>query len=269
VIVIGEKVNATRRSIREALQTRDEAFLASVIGEQAEAGADYIDLNVGTGSGSREQEFEDMTWLIDIALGVTEKSLCLDSADGAVLRHGGGHIAGRRPWMLNSVKGEEESLAEILPIVAEFDVPFIALAMNEDGIPRDADTRLEICRRIHEEAQTRGIGPERIFFDPLAMPLVTDVTQAGVTYECLRRIKKEFPGAKTTLGLSNISHGLPGRTLLNGTFLAGAVVSGLDSAILDPTRKEIMAVFYAAEAVAGRDRHCRRYARAHKKGLLS
>jgi len=267
MIVIGEKVNATRAAVKRALQERDGTFLADLVRAQDEAGATYIDLNVGTGSGVADQERSDMRWLIDLALEATEKDLCIDSSDPEVLRESVAYLAGRRGALLNSVNGERRSLEAILPTVAEHRVPFIALAMDEAGIPPDAGRRLEICGAIHAEVVRRGIDPSLIFFDPLLIPLVTDTTQAQTTYECLREIKRRFPASKSTLGLSNISHGLPGRPAVNQAFLIGAVISGLDSAIMDPCNRGMSRALLLGEALAGRDRHCRRYARAHKKGL--
>jgi len=268
LIVIGEKVNATRKAVKKAILDHDPAPLGKMIREQDEAGADYIDLNAGTGSGSKDQEVEDMKWLIDLALENTEKELCIDSADPAVLASAGAHLGKRRGWMLNSVKGEEASMKEILPLAAEHGVPFVALAMDEDGIPKDAEGRLKVCGRIFEEAKALSIEPGNLFFDPLVIPVVTDTNQARVTLEAVRDIPKRFEGAKTVLGLSNISHGLPKRALVNRAFLTMAVMNGLDAAIVDPTFRGLMSALFASELLAGRDRRCRKYTRAFRKGLL-
>ncbi len=267
MIVVGEKVNATRGAVKRAVRERDGEFLARLVREQDEAGATYIDLNVGTGLGAPGQELDDMRWLIDLALDATGKDLCVDSSDPEVLRGGIAHLAGRRGAMLNSVNGERRSLEAILPTIEEHRVPFVALAMDEGGIPADAERRLAICGAIHDEVVRRGIDPALVFFDPLVIPLVTDVQQAQVTFTCLREIKRRFPAARTTLGLSNISHGLPGRAAVNQAFLVGAIVSGLDAAIMDPCNRGMRRALLLGEALAGRDRHCRRYARAHRKGL--
>lgn len=268
MIVIGELVNATRKKIKKAVQEHDADHLAGVIQAQAEAGAHYIDLNAGTGSGSSDQEVSDMKWLIDLALDKSDKKLTIDSADPAVIRAAAEHLGGRREWMLNSIKGTSEALDSLLPLVKEHDVPFVALAMDESGIARDMETRLGVCGKIFAAVEKLGIDPARIFFDPLVMPLATDVTQAGVTCTCIRRIKESLHGARTVVGLSNISHGLPRRGVLNQGFLIACLMHGLDAAIIDPTNHNMQVGLAVGKALAGKDRHCRGYARAFKQGLL-
>jgi 5-methyltetrahydrofolate--homocysteine methyltransferase len=265
---VGERVNATGKKVKTAIEEKDAEFLAGLIQAQDEAGADYIDLNVGTGTGSNEKEISDVRWLVDLALEATEKNLCIDSADPAVIRAAVGHLRGRRGWMLNSINGKKISLETILPLIEKYRPPFVALAMDDNGIAKDARGRLDVCERIFVEVRRRIIDPGLVFFDPLVMPLATDVTQAQVTCECIRQIKERFPGSKTIVGLSNISHGLPGRELVNRGFLIAAMMNGLDAAILDPTSSQMQEALAVGAALSGRDRHCRRYARVYRRGLL-
>lgn len=268
MIVIGELINGTRKRVRKAVTDHHAGTLVDLVKKQDEAGADYIDLNAGTGSGSLDQEAGDMEWLIDIALENTEKPLCIDSADPRVIRRAVDRLGGRRPWMLNSIKGDTDSLGESLSWLAEHEAPFVALAMDEEGIAKDVEGRLKVCGRIFEEASRRSIDPARIFFDPLVIPVVTDVAQGMVTATCVREIKERFPGSRTVLGLSNISHGLPKRAVVNRGFLTLAVANGLDAALVDPTDRPLLAAWYAAELLSGRDARCRRYTRAFRKGVL-
>jgi 5-methyltetrahydrofolate--homocysteine methyltransferase len=268
LIVIGERINATRPRVRKALEERDDGFLAGAVRDQADAGADYIDLNTGSGSGSPDREIEDMKWLIDVAIEAGEKPLCIDSADPEVLSAAAEYIGSRRPWMLNSVKGDPESLGKLLPLVGELDLPFVALAMDAGGIPRDLEGRLAVCGAIYLEMKKRNIEPSRVFFDPLVIPLVADAAQVRFALDALGWIPESLPGCRTVLGLSNVSHGLPQRVLVNRTFLTAAVLRGLDAAILDPLERGTRATLFAAEALAGADRGCRRYARAWRRGLL-
>lgn len=265
MIIVGEKVNATRKSIKKAIQDRDTEFLANVIKGQEEAGAEYIDVNVGTGSGSQDQEISDMKWLVDLALEATTQKLCLDSADPEVLQAAVRHVNGRRLWMLNSVKGEPGSMNVLLPLIKKHRAPFVALAMDEKGIARDAQSRLKVCEKIYTEIKQRDIDPGLVFFDPLVMPLATDCSQGVVGCECIREIKKRFPEAKTIIGLTNISHGLPARGPINQGFLICALMSGLDAAIVDPTRDEMRKAILIGVALAGNDRHCLRYTRASRR----
>ena len=254
MILIGEKINASRKSIRTAIGDRDAGSIEQVIRAQDEAGADYIDLNAGTGSGDRDQEAKDLVWLVDVALGCTEKKLALDSSDPTVLCRAADHLAGRRAWMLNSINGEQDHLDDLLPTAAEHAVPVIALAMDERGIPREPSVRVAICERILEAATAAGVDPEQLFFDPLVLPVSTDVTQGRVTL--------------ATLGLSNVSYGLPRRPLINQAFLIAALSHGLDSAICDPTDPAIRQAILLGSLLTGRDCYCRRFTRAVRHGTL-
>ena len=265
MIVIGEKINASRKAIRTAIGERDTKGIERVIRAQDEAGAHYIELNAGTGSGDLDREADDLEWLVDVALGCTAKKFALDASDPAVLRHAADHLADRRPWMLNSISGEQSRLDVLLPVVAEHAVPVIALAMDESGIPGEPSERVAICERIMEAATAAGIAAENLFFDPLAMPLAVDVTQGSVTLLTLRTIKERFGQANTTLGLSNVSHGLPHRGLINQAFLIAALSHGLDSAICDPTDPVIRQGILLGNLVSGRDRYCRRFSRQARK----
>jgi 5-methyltetrahydrofolate--homocysteine methyltransferase len=265
---VGERINATSRTVKTAIENKDARLLSMLIKDQEEAGADYIDLNVGTGAGSAEIEAANMRWLVDLALEATGKDLCIDSADPEVIQAAVGHLRGRRGWMLNSINGKRESLDAVLPVIEKYHPPFVALAMDDDGIAKDAAGRMKVCEKIFAEVEKRRIDPGLVHFDPLVLPLVTDVTQAQVTCECIKLIKERFSEAKTIVGLSNISHGLPGRELINRGFLIAAMMNGLDAAIVDPTRPQMHEALAVGAALSGRDRHCRRYTRAYRKGRL-
>jgi len=266
MIVVGERINATRKSIREAIRSRDRETIQREIIIQDRAGAHFIDLNAGTGSGEINQEADDLRWLIDVALESTDKNLTLDTADPAVMRRAAKHVAGRRPWLLNSVKGSALVMEPLLVLAVEHDAPIVALAMNAMGIPGDSDQRIAICEKIFEEARHVGIPEKNLFFDPLVLPLSADISQGRVTLETLRGIKERFPRSKTTLGLSNISYGLPQRSKINRSFVIAAISHGLDAAICDPTNSELRQSILLGELIAGRDRHCRRFTRAARKG---
>ncbi|MBD3391181.1 MAG: methyltetrahydrofolate--corrinoid methyltransferase [Chitinivibrionales bacterium] len=269
MIIIGERVNATRKSIRAAIEAHDAPAIRNEITGQADAGADYIDLNAGTGSGDVEQEKRDLCWLVDIALDCTEKKLVLDAAETEVIAHAARHLNNRREWMLNSVNAESEpDLAAGLAVAAEFKVPVIALAMDQTGIPDNSPKRIEICGRIHAAALEKGLAEDQLFFDPLVLPISADVSQGNVTFETLAGIMKKFPHAHTTMGLSNVSHGLKKRIKVNSAFLLLSIANGLDSAICDPIKPDIMQAILLGELLTGKDRYCRRFTRALRKGVF-
>ncbi len=268
MMIIGERVHATRKPVAAAIRDHDETLIVQEIRNQDEAGADYIDLNAGAESGDPEQEIANIKWLVDVALRTTEKKLSLDSSDPVVLEKAAGYVDGRRPILLNSVNGEADRLGPVLALAAAKECPVIALAMDDSGIPNEVARRIEVCESILAAAKEAGVPEDNICFDPLALPVCNDVEQAKVTMATLREIKARFPRARTTLGLSNVSHGLPRRTLVNQAFLIAALSNGLDSAICDPTDRGIRRAIALGELIGGTDRHGRRYARRIRKGEI-
>jgi 5-methyltetrahydrofolate corrinoid/iron sulfur protein methyltransferase len=265
MITIGEKINASIPAARRTIEARDAAALLELAARQAEAGASYIDVNVGTGSGSGGDEIMAMQWAVTTIQEKIATPLCIDSADPAVLEAG---LAARdgRPSLINSTKGAAENLAAVVPLAARFGFPLVGLAMDEAGIPKTAAGRLAACRIIVEACVAQNIPEENIFFDPLVVPVSTDINQGAVTLETLAAIKKTFPRAKTVMAVSNISFGLPQRKIINAAFLHMAMAAGLDGAILNVFDEELLGAIRAAEVLVGKDRHCRRYTRSFRKG---
>lgn len=264
MIIIGEKINGTVETVRDAVLSRDSAFLAGLARAQADAGADYIDINVGTGIGD---EAESMSWAIGVVREATGTALCLDSSDPHVLAAGLGICGGEKPF-LNSVTAAAESMDVVLPLAAKYSCPLVALPMDEAGIPADAAGRIELCRRISSAAGQAGVEANNLYMDPLVLPLSADCAQGRVTLSTLESMKRELGEARTVMAASNASFGLPMRSLVNRSMLAVAVYFGLDAAILDPTDKELRAALYSSETMAGRDRFCKEYMKAYRAGFL-
>jgi len=263
MILIGEKINATLPSVRSIIHNRDEEAISKLATQQADAGSSYIDVNVGTGVGSKQDEVRSMEWAVEVIQSTVDIPLSIDSSDPAVLEAGLNKGNGT-PFIVNSTKAEGESLEEIVPLASAYNSPLVALAMDESGIPENVQDRLHACKKIAEACERWGVPMENVFFDPLAMPIGTDITHGLVTLETVIEIKKQFPEAKTVLGISNISYGLPARSRLNATFLHMAIYAGLDAAIVDSLDGDIMGEVRAAEVLVGRDKHCRRYTRAFR-----
>jgi 5-methyltetrahydrofolate--homocysteine methyltransferase len=261
VLIIGENINATIPRVKKMLIDHDGEGLVELAKRQEAAGAGIIDVNIGTGEGTAEDEINDMKWLVGLLLNSVGCKLCIDSADPAVLK-AGIEAGGARVGMVNSVKATEENIAEVMPLAAGKGLPLIALCMDESGIPKDAETRLKACEKILKGAEAHGMPAENLYFDPLVMPVSTDITQGATTLETLRGIKENFPKAKTVLALSNISFGLPKRTLINQAMAHMAQYIGVDALLTSPLDSALMTAVKAGEAVMGRDRHCRKYSRA-------
>jgi 5-methyltetrahydrofolate--homocysteine methyltransferase len=264
MIIIAEKINATLSFAKRIILDRDAQALVGLARDQAAAGASYIDVNVGTGIGSREEEIHAMQWAVDTIQAEVETPLSIDSADPAVMEAGVKARKGQ-PSLINSTKAESESLEQVLPLAKSYGVPVVALTMDETGIPKTVEDRLRAVDKIAAGCERFDVPMEDVFFDPLTMPISTDVKQGLVTLGAITEIKKRFPEAKTVLGVSNVSYGLPARGGLNAAFLQMAVYAGLDAAIIDPMDAEIMRAVRTAEVLVGKDRHCRRYIRAFRR----
>lgn len=264
MIFIGEKINGTRKAVKEAILGRDEAFIRTVAGEQADAGADYLDVNAGTGP---DRELDDMRWLIDIVQDVTDVPICIDSSSPQTLAAALDHV-GKTP-LVNSVNADPKRLDAFIPLIAQKGCPVIALALDEShtGMPKDNAERMENITLIVEATRSAGIPDERLFIDPLIMSVATDQKAAVEVLECMRTIRQTFPEAHITGGLSNISFGLPSRSLVNRTFLVLAMQAGMDSAVCNPADVPFIESMKATDLLLGRDRFCRRYTTAAKDGF--
>lgn len=261
--IIAEKINGTRKPVAKAIAERDAAFIKNLATEQARAGAAWLDVNTGT---HPDREPDDLVWLVEIIQSVVDTPLCLDSANPKALSSAIGAV--ERTPMINSISGEPQRLEGTLPLVAAHDCPVIALAMDEKNIPETVERRMEVVRKIMEATRASGVPDDKVYVDSLTMAIATNTDSGLITLNTIRAIRQEYPAAHLTMGLSNISFGLPSRSYINRTFLALAMQAGLDSAILDPLDRGIQAVILAAELVLGQDRHCMNYVRASRKGAF-
>lgn len=267
MLVIGEKINASNRSVAEAIARRDREFVASLARAEADAGADFININSGMKNVSQEYEAETMEWLVEVVQGATDKPLAIDSEVASLIEAGLGKYQGER-LIINSVTAEPERLASIGSLAAEHHAWLVALAMGTNGIPSSVEERLEACEQIMTHLTRLGFMAEQIFFDPLILPIAVDSTQGIITLKTLEQIKSRYPGVNTILGLSNISYGLPRIGMVNRAFMLMAAYAGLDAVILNPLDTKMMSLIKVADMLTGKDASCRRYIRAHQKGIL-
>jgi 5-methyltetrahydrofolate--homocysteine methyltransferase len=261
--IIGEKINGTRKRVAQAIAERDAGYIKDLAGKQTEAGSTWLDVNAGT---HPDREPDDLIWLIETVQSVVDVPLSLDSANPKALKIA--IQAVNKPPMINSISGEPERLTGILPLVAEHGCPVIALAMDDKKIAETSGKRFEIITRIIKETRALGIPDSNLYIDPLAMTISTNTGSALVAFETMRCVREQYPEAHLTIGLSNISFGLPGRSFVNRYFLSLAMQMGLDSAILDPLDHEIQAAILTTELILGRDKHCLNFIRASRKGLF-
>ncbi|MEW6672489.1 MAG: dihydropteroate synthase [Thermodesulfobacteriota bacterium] len=263
MIIIAERINASRKSIAAAISAGDAAFIQNEARIQDLAGADYIDVNAGTFVG---EEIEKLKWVIAAVQEVTEKPLCLDSPDPKVIRAAA--LLVKNTPMINSITLEPERFEGILPIAADRKAKLIALCQSEDAMAESADDKVRLAEKLVEKVSAAGIPPDDLFIDPLVYPLSTNTRSAVATLRAIERIMTAFPGIHTTCGLTNVSYGLPARKLVNRTFLTAAILHGLDSAIMDPTDRQLYGALKAALAVSGRDDFCMGLIGAFREGKL-
>ena len=263
MIIVGEKINATLSPVKAIMLNRDAHRLVDLAERQSAAGANFIDVNVGTGVGTTADAIQSMRWAVEKILDRVETPLCIDSADTAVIEAAMAVLDGR-PCMINSTKATRHSLEAITPIAA-YNALLVALAMDEGGIPATTDDRLRACEKIASACEAHGVPMENVYFDPLVMPVSTDRNSAMVTLKTIAAVKTRFPGAKTITGLSNVSYGLPDRRRLNSAYLNMCIFCGLDAAIIDPLDEALASAVKTGEVLVGKDRHCRRYLRAFRK----
>ncbi len=261
--IIGEKINGTRKRVAKAIAERDADFIKDLAIRQAEAGSTWLDVNAGT---HPETEPDDMVWLIETIQAEVDIPLCLDSANPKALQ--AGIQAVDKTPMINSISGETERLEKVLPIVAEHSCEVIALAMDDKKIPETYEKRLEVIDTVMAATRAAGVPDDKVYVDPLAMTIATANQSAVMACETIRTVKEKYPEVHFTMGLSNISFGLPARKQINRTFLTLAMQAGLDSAILDPLDRELQAAILTTELLLGKDNHCLNYVRASRKGLF-
>jgi len=261
--IIGEKINGTRKTVAAAIASRDAAFIQNLARKQVEGGAHWLDVNAGT---PPDREVDDLLWLIDLIQRVSEVPLSLDSANPNALSAALGAV--KKTPLVNSISGEPERLNNVLPIVAQHSCEVIALCMDDKGIPPDVAGRLTVAHKLFEATRAAGVPDEKVYVDPLVLTIATDTQAGGVTLDTIRAVRAEFPQAHISLGLSNVSFGLPVRSLVNRTFLTLAIAAGMDTAIVDPNDREMRAVLFATDLLLGQDKHCLNYTRAYRKGLL-
>lgn len=263
MIIIGEKINGAIPSVGEAVKRRDRAFIANLVKLQVEAGADYLDVCAGT---APEEELDAIAWLIGVVQEETDCPLCVDSPDPQILK--AVLPLCKKPGIINSVSGEGNKCDVIFPLMEGTGWSVIALTCDDCGIPMETEKKIQIAVSIVEKAAAYGISPDRIFVDTLVMSLATVNDSMLRFMDAVRQIRQLYPTIRTTSGLSNISFGMPYRKAVNQNFLTLALSAGMDSAIVDPANRDIVATIFAAEALLGMDPHCRRYNKAYRAGKI-
>jgi 5-methyltetrahydrofolate--homocysteine methyltransferase len=257
--IIGERINPTgKKAFAAELREKKVSYIRREAMEQTTAGATLLDVNVGTPG---IDEAAAMERAILCVTGAVQVPLVIDSSDPVALERGLKAADGK--VLVNSVSGEEKSLARVLPLVKKYGAAVIGLALDEAGIPESAEERVAVAERIVAAAGRHGIAPHDVVIDCLTLTVSAEQKRAMETLRAIRLVKDRF-GVNTVLGVSNISFGLPARPLISSAFFAMAMAAGLDAAIINPKEQPMMDAFRAAMVLLNRDVNATAYIDAYK-----
>ena len=265
MIIIGEKINGSIPAVADAIVRRDSEFIKERARVQAEAGATFIDCCASV----EFEEVETLKWMIECIQEATDLPISIDSPSADVLVQAYGFC--KRPGLFNSVSGEGDKVDKIFSVMAKPENKgwqVIALLSDDTGIPKNAADRLRVFDKIMAKAKEYGIAPSRIHIDPLVEMLCTSENGIETNTEVISTVREKYPTIHITAAVSNISFNLPVRKMINFGFTVLAMNSGLDSAILDPTNRDMMGLIYATEALLGNDDYCMEYISAYREGLF-
>jgi 5-methyltetrahydrofolate--homocysteine methyltransferase len=253
-LIIGERINPTgKKKLAASLRSGDMELVRQLAKEQATQGAAILDVNVGAAGVDEEK----VLWeAVQSVSGVVHCPLSFDTTQIQALEKALRLYPGKA--LINSVTGDDESLKTILPLAKRYGAAVIGLTMDSDGVPADVNKRLEIARRIVDAAREMGLPAEDIYLDCLVMTAAAQPEAVRETLLAVRQVQG-IPGVRTVLGISNISHGLPGRDTLNSVFLSTALANGLDVLIGDPGNEKIQEVISAWQVLSGQDRGAKKY----------
>ena len=261
MFVIGERINGMFTDVKKAIQAQDPAPIRELAERQVAAGANAMDINVGPAT---TDKLGAMQWLVEVAREAVDVPLCIDTPNAQVMRVGLEAAEGHA--IINSTTGEEERMAEVLPLAAEFNCPVIGLTIDAEGVPRDANGRMEIALRLAAACMEQGISMTDLYIDPVILPVNALQEVPGEVLEALGMCKAlSDPPPQTVLGLSNVSQGTTYRELINRTYLVMAVANGLDAAIMDPFDDELMEAMITTEVLLNRSVYCDDFIKAYRR----
>jgi cobalamin-dependent methionine synthase I len=261
MIIVGESINGTIQTIGQAILDRNDALLIEMAKIQHERGAQVLDINVGVAGGN---EVEDLPWLIEIIQKEISVPLMIDSANPEALKAALSVYRHPEVPIINSISGEGEKWKKLFPIITEKRCKIVVLCMDDQGIPRTIEERLAIAKMLFKRLTEGGVPPDYIYFDPLALSVAVEPEAALLTLETIKTLRHEFPNSHTICGISNVSMGLPGRRLINRTFLNMAIHAGLDTLLIDVRDQPLLNSVYASKVLINQDPYCLEYLQAYR-----
>lgn len=271
MLIIGERINTSRKIkgepvIEQAVVDRDKKYIAGLAQAQFEAGATYIDVNCGTLTSG---EPEALAWLTQVVMETVDAPISFDTPnplalDAALAVY---DFSKGQPF-INSITAETERYAKVLPFVIENKAKVIALAMDDSGIQQDPAKRLAVGRKLIDDLTAAGVPIGDIYVDPLTFPIGTGSDVAVSMLDIIEKLRAEYPGVHIIAGLSNVSHGMPARKVLNQAMTILCMSKGLDAGIIDPNDRYLMALIYATEALLGIDDYSMNYITKSREGAF-
>lgn len=261
MIVIGEKINGSIPSVAKAIAERNADWIRNLAKIQTEQGADYIDVCASV----KDDEVEVLHWLIDLVQEVTDTPICIDSPNAQSCVDAIPFC--KKPGLINSVSMEGNKCDIVFPAIANTSWQCVALLCAK-GIPSSAEERLEVFDDLMAKAREYGIAASRLHIDPLVEMLCTAEDGISMVVEVMKKIREKEPSIHITGAVSNISFNLPYRKILNQAFLVLSMNAGMDSAVMDPTNRDLMGIMYATEAMLGLDDYCMEYISNFREGIF-
>ena len=265
MLIIGESLNASIPSIKEAVTNRDDEKIASLARRQTECGAHMLDVNAAVPG---QNESENLVWMVQTVQSVTDLPLVLDSSDPEAIQSALKIYKGPAP-ILSSITGEmTEGHEKLLALAVEHDCGLVGMCMDKSGISTDPLVRVGVAEMLADKATSAGLKPDALYIDPLVMAVAADYVAGATFLEVLRLIRERLPKVHTFCGASNVSYGMPLRKLLNRTFVSMQVAFGMDAFLVDVRNQELMATLIASAALVGQDEWGMEYLQAYRTGKL-
>lgn len=269
MLIVGERINTSRKIkgeavIEQAVNGRNADYIRGLARKQFEAGATYIDINCGTLTSGEPEALE---WLTQVVMEAVDAPISFDTPNAAALERGlAAYDVSKGQPLINSITAESERYNKILPLVLDHKAKIIALAMDDTGIQQDPAKRLSVACKLIDDLTAAGVAIGDIYVDPLTFPIGTGSDVAVSMLDIIAKIRARYPETHIIAGLSNVSHGMPARKLLNQAMTVLAMGKGLDAGIVDPNDNYLMALIAATEALLGRDDYCMNYISLSRAG---
>ena len=270
MLIIGERINTSRKGLDEKVAARDEAFFRELARTQFGAGANYLDVNCGTRVNT---EVNDIAWLARLVQDETGAPLSIDTPNPAAAEAALKVHTGDKKPIINSISGERERYERMIGLVRDHQCGVIALVLDDEGMPANGAERFAKAQKLMDRLLGDGVPVGNVYLDPLVQPIASsidpDLSYGREVLWTLRRFKETWPEAHCSAGVSNVSHGLPKRKILNQAFMVMCLEAGLDTAIIDPNDGYLMQLILAAEALIGKDMLCANYLAASRDGRIA